>query len=57
MTENEIGVYRDKTSQQLETSAENKTINVGKVLYEAERNAWQEITGWILRHPEVLQNK
>lgn len=55
MTETEIGVYRDKTSQQLESSLEKTPIKVDKALFEDERAGWQEMTGWILRHPEVLK--
>ncbi len=49
-----IGFYKDDVWQQLATSAEDVPMEHGDMRYLDEWAAWQGITGWLLRHPEVI---
>lgn len=55
MTETSIGSYKDKTREQLAESAEPVRTETGVQEYLDERNALMDITGWLLRHPELIQ--
>lgn len=54
MDDKVIGFYEDQASQQMEPSAEPVETKTGTENYTQERSAWQDITGWLLRHPEIL---
>ena len=49
-----IGFYKDDVWQQLAASAEDVPMEHGNMQYKDEWAAWQGITGWLLRHPEVI---
>lgn len=49
-----IGFYKDNVWQQLASSPDYVAMEHGGMRYEAERAAWQGITGWLLRHPELI---
>lgn len=55
LDESQIGFYKDNVRQQLAASRENVPMEHGGMQYEAERDAWQAVTGWILRHPDVIK--
>ncbi|MGM9540012.1 LTA synthase family protein [Anaerovibrio sp.] len=49
-----IGFYKDDVRQQLASSAEDVPMEHGNMQYRDEWAAWQGITGWLLRHPELI---
>ena len=56
MTADRIGSYASRLSQQLEPSLENLPVVQDEVQFEDERDAWCELTGWMVRHPELLDD-
>lgn len=55
MTSDRIGDYRSGLSQQLAPSDKNLPVE-RKQRFQSERDAWCELTGWIVRHPELLDD-
>ena len=55
MTEDRIGYYKDNVWQQLSPSPQEVPMEHGEMKYQQEWQAWQSITGWLLRHPEEEQ--
>ena len=53
-TEN-IGSYLDKTRQQLAESKDSVETEIDVEEYVEERESLQDITGWLVRHPEMVQ--
>lgn len=49
-----IGFYKDGVRQQLVSSSVDVAVEHGGMRYEDERAAWQAVTGWLLRHPELI---
>lgn len=56
MTEELLGDYRNQTAQSLQVSAKELPLLQDTVKFQAERDAWCEITGWLVRHPELLND-
>ena len=56
MTEDMLGDYRNQTAQSLQVSAKELPLLRDTVQFKAERDAWCEITGWLVRHPELLND-
>ena len=55
ITEDRLGDYRHGTSQELAISG--KLLDtVGETRFAEEREAWCELTGWMVRHPELLDD-
>lgn len=54
MNRETIGLYSDKISQSLEVSSAPLPLHMDSVAYTEERDAWCELTGWMVRHPELL---
>lgn len=57
MTREEIGIYQDRIAQPLAVSAQMPSTALQTARYEEERTAWCELTGWLVRHPELLTKK
>ncbi len=55
MDRERMGSYGDKTSQTLQVSAETVPMEMNSLRYEEEREGWCELSGWMVRHPELLQ--
>lgn len=55
MTEESIGYYKDNVWQKLAPSPQEVPMEHGEMQYRQEWQAWQSITGWLLRHPEEEQ--
>ena len=55
MTSDSIGSYKEKTSEQLAESAEPVHTQTGVEKYLNERDSLMDITGWLVRHPEIIQ--
>ena len=53
----EIGLYGDNVAQSLAVSAGNIPLENGKVRYLEEKNAYCELTGYIVRHKEYIDEK
>jgi hypothetical protein len=51
-----LGDYRNQTAQSLQVSAKELPLLRDTVQFKAERDAWCEITGWLVRHPELLND-
>ena len=51
----EIGYYKDKIRQQLMESAESVATDHGVEDYLEEKNSLQDVTGWLVRHMEIIQ--
>ena len=51
-----IGLYADKISQSLKVSSQALPTQSGSEEYAEERAAWCELTGWMVRHPELLED-
>ena len=51
----EIGYYKDKIRQQLMESAESVATDHGVEVYLEEKNSLQDVTGWLVRHMEIIQ--
>ena len=56
MTENAIGSYREHIEQDLVVSAELLPFRHGHDQFTEEQKAWCELTGWYVRHPELLRD-
>lgn len=56
MTEELLGDYRNQMAQSLQVSAKELPLLQDTVKFQAERDAWCEITGWLVRHPELLND-
>ena len=56
MTHDRIGDYRDGLSQQLAVSEELLPFARDSREFCEERDAWCELTGWLVRHPELLDD-
>ena len=56
MTGEAIGFYKDDVRQQLASSRDDVPMEHGNMCYRQEWAGWQGITGWLLRHPELLQD-
>ena len=56
MTEELLGDYRNQTAQSLQVSAKELPLLRDTAQFQAERDAWCEITGWLVRHPELLND-
>lgn len=54
MTRDEIGYYGDRIAQELISTGEEIPVQRDRVKFSKERDAFNEITGYILRHPELL---
>ena len=54
MTESEMGFYNDKTAQSTEVTKKDLLIKNDCTEYVEEKEALEEITGWMVRHPELL---
>lgn len=50
-----IGSYLDKTRQQLASSLEPVDTEVDVEEFAEERTSLEDITGWLVRHPEMIQ--
>lgn len=55
MTKDRIGDYREQISQQLIVTGDEVPVEHDSMQFKKERDAYCEITGWILRHPELLE--
>lgn len=55
MTRDRMGDYRGQVSQQLIVTGDEVPVEHDSVQFKKERDAYCEITGWILRHPELLE--
>lgn len=55
MTEESIGYYKDNVWQKLAPSPQEVPMEHEDMQYRQEWQAWQSITGWLLRHPEEEQ--
>ena len=55
MTKEKIGFYQEGNCQPLAASAEVIPTEANKVEFLEEREAWRNITGWMVRHPELYQ--
>ena len=56
LTEDRIGDYDQKTSQQSAPSAQPVPLKQDDVRFAEERAALMEVTGWLVRHPELLED-
>lgn len=56
MTSDRIGDYRDSLAQQLAVAEELLPFERDKDQFREERDAWCELTGWLVRHPELLDD-
>ena len=56
MTRDRIGDYRDSLAQQLAVAEELLPFERDKEQFREERDAWCELTGWLVRHPELLDD-
>ena len=52
----ELGLYADKISQSLSVSGPALPLNLDSEKYAEERAAWCELTGWMVRHPNLLHH-
>ncbi len=52
----ELGLYADKISQSLSVSGPALPLNLESEKYAEERAAWCELTGWMVRHPNLLHH-
>ena len=55
MTRDRIGDYRSGLAQQLAPAADDLPVE-RTTRFQAERDAWCELTGWLVRHPELLDD-
>lgn len=53
-TRDTLGDYRDGTSQSLAVSEDMLPVAHGSVRFQKEHDALCELTGWMVRHPELL---
>ena len=56
MTEEKMGYYPDRIAQSLTVSSEELPLDLEVAEYEEERNGQVELTGWIVKHPELLED-
>lgn len=56
LTHDRIGDYRDGLSQQLAVSEDLLPFERDRDMFREERDAWCELTGWLVRHPELLDD-
>ena len=56
MTEDRLGDYRNQTAQSLRVSARELPLQRRVLQFESERDAWRELSGWFVRHPELLRH-
>jgi hypothetical protein len=56
MADGVLGDYRNRTAQPLAVSGSELPLWRDTVRFEAERDAWCEMTGWLVRHPELLDD-
>lgn len=49
-----MGFYNDKTAQSTEVTKKDLLIKNDCTEYVEEKEALEEITGWMVRHPELL---
>ncbi len=56
MTRDTIGDYRSGLAQQLAPSAGELPVE-RMTRFQAERDAWCELTGWMVRHPELMVSR
>ena len=54
MNREELGLYADKIAQSPEVSGKMLPLKLDTEKYREERDAWCELTGWMIRHPELL---
>ena len=57
MTQETLGDYRNGLSQSLAVSGKMLPIKHDETKFADERDAYCEITGWLVRHPELLLAK
>jgi len=57
MTKDALGQYDSGISQMLQVSAEMLPVNHDNVRFASEREAICEVTGWIVRHPELMLDR
>ena len=51
-----MGYYPDRIAQSLKVSSEELPLDLEVAEYEEERNGQVELTGWIVKHPELLED-
>ena len=56
MTEDRLGDYRNQTAQSLRVSARELPLQRNVLQFESEHDAWRELSGWFVRHPELLRH-
>ena len=54
ITREAVGRYEDDFWQSLEVTAHDLPVQRGEMPYQKERKGWCELTGWMARHPELL---
>ncbi len=54
MTREMLGDYQSRTAQSLQVSGKELPWLQDTTAFERERQGWCEITGWMVRHPELL---
>ncbi len=54
MTQEQIGVFADEVCQSLQLSRTEVPMQAAAGRFQAERDGWCELSGWIARHPEFL---
>ena len=55
LTRDAIGIYRDEIEQELVITPKELPVHTGRKRFQDEQQAWMELSGWIARHPELLQ--
>lgn len=56
MTKDTLGMYGDRVAQTLEVSSKMLPMQTDTVQFEEEMQAWNEITAWTVKHPELLDD-
>ncbi|MCR5560011.1 MAG: LTA synthase family protein [Schwartzia sp.] len=56
MTDDTVGMYKDRVAQSLEVSPKTLKMKIDTVRFEEEMLGWSEITAWIVKHPEILDD-
>ena len=54
MTQEQIGVFADEVCQSLQLSRTEVPMQAAAGRFQAERDGWCELSGWMARHPEFL---
>lgn len=56
LSKDELGYYHNHIAQSLAVTSEMLPIRQAADRFKAERDAYVELTGWIIRHPELLDD-